>query len=507
MSKTLIILTLLTAAIFGVVARQSIPGEASRTQEKQMSTPDWGPWLREWSRDLLNYIDPRRYHGPVDKEMIASGWLGYPGATEDQISNLEARLGKTLPPSYRAFLKASNGFQQPGMFVPRLLTVDEIEWFRVKSLDTIDMWKSNGLEDLTNALAISPFDEDVYLLNPQVVTADGEWEALDFSPGQASCDHYPSFWELMQAKRKTFLNVMESIANGIKPDDDLQIIVARFPDLIKYIDREIQSSLKFQERYREELNQFLELEALRQEATRPVDVQGSEKNSNQSKRLIAVIRPASPPPANPQPIIIDGHTVIAPVPSPANIRERLEQQLNHATAVVEGMTSAKPRVSEVAVKSNQPEVITHQLRSLMHEWTAKYLELMRNRTGNSRQDHETGLHEGQSRVAGAIRTYLNEPPAISWDDLKTRAITTTAVVYSSRESASANVVIIVNIDGVVTRAYSFGGDEGLGRAAAQTLKQWRFRPYKVNGHTVDKSCEISVRLVDDKIELLPTASK
>jgi hypothetical protein len=92
-----------------------------------------------------------------DPSMIASGWLGYPGATEDQISNLEARLGKTLPRSYRAFFKTSNGFQQPGMFVPRLLTVDEIEWVLVKSLDTIDMWKSNGLEDLTDALAISPF--------------------------------------------------------------------------------------------------------------------------------------------------------------------------------------------------------------------------------------------------------------------------------------------------------------------------------------------------------------
>src|SRR5215475_1698538 len=302
MSKILIILALFTAVIFGVVARRSISGEASLIQEKQMATPDWGPWLAQWSKDLLSYLDPRRYYGPVDKGMIASGWLGYPGATEDQLSNLETRLGKALPPSYRAFLKTSNGFQQPGMFVLRLQTVDEIEWFRVKSLDTIDMWKSHGLEDLTDALAISPFQEDVYLLNPRVVTADGEWEALDFNPGGASCNHYPSFWELMQAERKIFLNVKERIASGIKPDDELQIIVARFPDLIEYIDREIQSSVKFQERYQEELNQFLKSEALSQEATRAVDTQNPEKNSNQSKRLIAVLRSASPPQANPQPI-------------------------------------------------------------------------------------------------------------------------------------------------------------------------------------------------------------
>ena len=51
----------------------------------------------------------------IAPEVIASRWLGYPGATEEQIMNLETRLGRKLPPSYRAFLKASNGFRQPGI--------------------------------------------------------------------------------------------------------------------------------------------------------------------------------------------------------------------------------------------------------------------------------------------------------------------------------------------------------------------------------------------------------
>jgi SMI1 / KNR4 family (SUKH-1) len=508
----LIILTLATSLISGVIGHQqtqvgAMMTQETVTQEKQVPLSDWSSWLALWSRDLLSYLDPRRYHGPVAKEMIASGWLGYTGATEDQITNLEKRLGKTLPPSYRAFLKSSNGFQQPGMFVPRLLTVDEVDWFRVRSRETIDMWKSNGLEDLTDALAISPFNEDVYLLNPGVVTADGEWEALDFSPGGASCNHYSSFWELMQAERKTFLAVKERIASGIKPDDDLELIALRFTDLIKHIDRGIQESVKFQEHHQEELKRFLESEVRAQEAqARSADQQSSEgANRKQSGTYIVVIKPVPPQPANPQPIKVDGSWIMPIVPT--QIRERLELQLDHATGVVEGMTAAKSRVADVTDKSKQPEVIAYQLRSLMQVWTAKYLEQMQDRTGNLRKDREIGLSEGHSRVAGSIRSYLNEPHAVSWDDLKTRATASIAVGYSSTEDVSANVVIIVNIDGVVTRAYYVNGDEKLGRAAAKALKQWRFHPYEVNGYTVDKSCEILVRHVDDKIELLPTESK
>lgn len=59
--------------------------------------------------------------------MIASGWLGFPGAGEEEIAALEDRLGTRLPPSYRSFLRASNGFLQPGVIVPRLLATDEVD--------------------------------------------------------------------------------------------------------------------------------------------------------------------------------------------------------------------------------------------------------------------------------------------------------------------------------------------------------------------------------------------
>jgi len=46
--------------------------------------------------------------------VVASGWLGFPGATEAETAAAEAHLGVTLPPSYRAFLRVSNGWHRPG---------------------------------------------------------------------------------------------------------------------------------------------------------------------------------------------------------------------------------------------------------------------------------------------------------------------------------------------------------------------------------------------------------
>jgi hypothetical protein len=42
------------------------------------------------------------------------------------------------------------------------------------------------------------------LLNPNIVTPDGEWEALYFAHWIPGADRYPSFWELMQAEREAF---------------------------------------------------------------------------------------------------------------------------------------------------------------------------------------------------------------------------------------------------------------------------------------------------------------
>jgi hypothetical protein len=89
---------------------------------------DWLSFLRQWSAAIL--ASPDREFFNLPQEAVESGWLGFPGATDDQLATAEARLGVDLPPSYRAFLMASNGWRHTGTFIERLLPVEEIHWAR-----------------------------------------------------------------------------------------------------------------------------------------------------------------------------------------------------------------------------------------------------------------------------------------------------------------------------------------------------------------------------------------
>jgi SMI1 / KNR4 family (SUKH-1) len=225
--------------------------------EKQVKTMDWKSWLVSWNRELLERIDPSLENRlaqagitleshllkyGVTPEVRASGWLGYPAATEDQIRRLEAHLGKTLPPSYRAFLKVSDGFLQPGILVWRLLLAEEVDWFRVRNQQTIDILKSYG-DDLSDTLEISAREiagSAVYLLNPGVVSADDEWEAIYYAHWQGTnCISYQSFWDLMQKEYRQSALWYERGEGQLNREDDLMKIMTKFPFLIKEFDRKI----------------------------------------------------------------------------------------------------------------------------------------------------------------------------------------------------------------------------------------------------------------------------
>lgn len=184
---------------------------------------DWEEWLQTWNREILARYDPTKYNAFVDPrvtpDVVASGWLGSPGASEAQIAELEVRLGTTLPPSYRSFLRVSNGFLQPGVIVPRLLPAEEVNWLRDVDPDTIEAWtegmSSSGGADadvperrLSTALQVSARETvgtAMYLLDPRSVNADGEWEAWFFAHWIPGADRFPSFRTLMQSERDKLL--------------------------------------------------------------------------------------------------------------------------------------------------------------------------------------------------------------------------------------------------------------------------------------------------------------
>lgn len=212
-----------------------------------MSIFDWESFLKRWSQEIVEAIAPDRDKLP--SSVIKSGWLGYPGATEQQIAEAETRLNMTLPPSYRAFLKVTNGWRQTTPFINKLWSTQKIERFSVKHQKWINaFWEKSGYLPAESSNASSPppsvSDEEyfvygeaqdcsklrreylqttleiskrgegaIYLLNPQVVTPNGEWEAWFFGDWLPGADRYYSFQEMMQAEYENFLELREMPAS------------------------------------------------------------------------------------------------------------------------------------------------------------------------------------------------------------------------------------------------------------------------------------------------------
>lgn len=209
-----------------------------------MITFNWERFLKRWSQELLKSMGEKRFKLPP--EVIQSGWLGYPGATEEQIACAEARLEITLPPSYREFLKVTNGWRQTTPFINKLWSTEDLEWFSLRHqawIDTfVERYTDDSVESLDPRLGKSTIlDQDyfvygdaqdcsklrveylqttleisekgdaaIYLLNPQVITEDGEWEAWFFGDWLPGADRYRSFREMMQAEYENFLELRET---------------------------------------------------------------------------------------------------------------------------------------------------------------------------------------------------------------------------------------------------------------------------------------------------------
>ncbi|MER5365008.1 SMI1/KNR4 family protein [Streptomyces sp. NPDC002722] len=146
-----------------------------------------------------------------------------------ELAALEARLGTVLPPSYREFLLTSDGWLDTTSGIRRLLPVREIGWVRDLDPELTEGWTGGGEPDdvpdeqyfvhgdeqepwtirteyLNDLLKIShtPGALDVYLLNPRVVTPDGEWEAWYFAHWLPGAVRHRSFRDLMHDEYRSF---------------------------------------------------------------------------------------------------------------------------------------------------------------------------------------------------------------------------------------------------------------------------------------------------------------
>lgn len=225
---------------------------ADKKPEKGNGPPSfrWRPFLKQASRELLKNV---RISESLPGDVVASAWLGYDGASEEEIAALEKRLGRRLPPSYRTFLAETNGWRNCGPFIYKLWPCSEVCWFRERNQewidaythpddDTVEFTSPGGqssdepwsvpddeyfvygedqdpcqfrVEYLQTALEISDVgDSAIVLLNLEVVDDSGEWEAWMFANWIPGAHRYQSFRELMQGEHESFRRLLKEQGPG-----------------------------------------------------------------------------------------------------------------------------------------------------------------------------------------------------------------------------------------------------------------------------------------------------
>jgi len=201
-----------------------------------MKETEWKSFLTEYNHELLSY---EQVVEALPRELIKAGWLGYAGASDNEIETTEKRLGTRLPPSYRAFLKVSNGWRFPSVSIFDLLPAEKVVWFREQNQDWIDAYAGPAAdlppisdqeyfvygakqdcvkfraEYLQTALQVSDEgDSAVVLLNPKVVTPEGEWEAWFFANWLPGAARYRSFGDWLADERKTCRKRLTPVLHG-----------------------------------------------------------------------------------------------------------------------------------------------------------------------------------------------------------------------------------------------------------------------------------------------------
>lgn len=180
---------------------------------------EWWQTLAGLSQRLLANEDNRI---ELDDEVVKSGWLGMGPALSGEIAHLEKRLGKRLPPSFRQYLRVSNGWLKGPSLPGRWYGTSEIGWFRDLEPEYVRIWTrdivavpddqylvygpkqdtvSIRCEYLKSCLQVSEVNDGyVYLLNPEVIGPELEWEAWVFGSKLPGAIRYRSWRELVAAE-------------------------------------------------------------------------------------------------------------------------------------------------------------------------------------------------------------------------------------------------------------------------------------------------------------------
>ena len=162
-----------------------------------------------------NFSNPK-----IRQECIDRGSLRRPPATEEELRRLEAKLGISLCPSYRALLLTSNGLESFGPHPGRLLSTFEVDWFPNRNPDIardVRSWLASGnrlnppyaLDEawrvdipLRSIEITENYDACTIILCPENADSDGEWQVwLEIVGEYQRFETLPAYMEAALAER------------------------------------------------------------------------------------------------------------------------------------------------------------------------------------------------------------------------------------------------------------------------------------------------------------------
>ncbi|MFD6291993.1 SMI1/KNR4 family protein [Streptomyces sp. NPDC060205] len=213
-------------SIFG----DSADPENGTAAERLRTVEQWRSYLAGYGADVLRVSAEGELYNVSDGQR-AGGWLGYEGADEQRIAALEDRLGTRLPPSYRSFLGASDGWLHLGPFMYAMRTTGALDWLDEDDadmyLDTCDDEPDDTSERVRAPVLLIADEGDAqwWLLDSGDVSQDGEWAAYTWSSWQPGLsDRYGSFAELVEAERASFEELKGRQGRAVHPEGAEQLV-------------------------------------------------------------------------------------------------------------------------------------------------------------------------------------------------------------------------------------------------------------------------------------------
>ncbi|WP_280885749.1 SMI1/KNR4 family protein [Streptomyces sp. LBL] len=194
------------------------------------TTFDWRPFLLRWSGEWADSLADGETRGKNDEAARRARWLGFPPASEERIAAMEERLGRRMPPSYREFLKVSDGWRHAGGFVSLLAGAEDARWHNDES-GHADMFEEDQDADADPeeqreadiwqriwrcGLQLDVESDITYvLMDPEDVDEDGEWAVYTWASWRAAPpERYANFLAFMRDMNREFHSLQAHRRDG-----------------------------------------------------------------------------------------------------------------------------------------------------------------------------------------------------------------------------------------------------------------------------------------------------